>query len=72
MTQKGVVMKEHATIEERILNRFLAKIEVDQTVPQEVVRRLRELCRRGEICQVSQVLDALREGVQEHAKNSAA
>lgn len=65
-------MKEHATIEERILERFLGKIEGDKAVPPEIVRRLRELCERGQIGVVDRILDALREGVKEHAKNTAA
>lgn len=65
-------MKANPTIEERILERFLAKMEADQAIPPEVVRRLRELCERGQINAVDRILDALREGVKEHAKNSAA
>lgn len=65
-------IKENPTIEGRILGRFLARIQADRTIPPEVVRRLRELCQRGEISEVKRVLDALREGVEEHAKNCTA
>lgn len=64
-------MKKNPTIEGRILERFLAKVEADQAIPPEVVRRLRELCERGQINAVDRILDALREGVKEHATNSA-
>lgn len=65
-------MKEnHPTIEGRILERFLAKVEADQAVPPEVARRLRELYERGQINAADRILDALREGVKEHATNSA-
>jgi len=66
------MMKKHATIEERILERFLGKIEGDKAIPPEVVRRLRQLCEQGQIAAVDRILDALREGVKEHAKNTAA
>lgn len=65
-------MNSNPTIEGRILERFLVKMEADQAIPPEVVRRLRELCERGQITAVDRILDALREGVKEHAKNSAA
>jgi len=65
-------MKKSLTIEGRILERFLAKIEADQAIPPEVVRRLRELCEQGQINAVDRILDALREGVKEHATNSTA
>jgi len=65
-------MKKNPTIEGRILERFLVKVEADQAIPPEVVRRLRELCEQGQINVVDRILDALREGVREHAKNSAA
>jgi hypothetical protein len=64
-------MKEnHPTIEGRIFQRFLAKVEADQAIPPEVARRLRELYERGQISAVDRIVDALREGVKEHAKNS--
>ena len=69
---RGVAMKKSLTIEGRILERFLAKIEADQAIPPEVVRRLRELCEQGQINAVDRILDALREGVKEHATNSTA
>lgn len=65
-------IKENPTIEGRILERFLARIQADQRIPPEVVQRLRELCQRGEISEVNRVLDAIQEGVKEHAKNSTA
>jgi hypothetical protein len=65
-------MRGNPTIEGRILERFLTRIQADERIPPEVARRLQELCRRGEIREVSRVLDALRQGVEEHAKNSAA
>lgn len=65
-------MRGNPTIEERILERFLNRMEADVTIPPEVVRRLRALCERGQISDVDRVLDALREGVREHAQNSTA
>jgi len=65
-------MNGNPTIEGRILKRFLAKMESDQTIPPEVVRRLRQLCEQGQINAIDRILDALREGVKEHAKNSTA
>jgi hypothetical protein len=65
-------MKGNATIEGRILESFLLKVEADETIAPEVARRLRELCELGQIKTVDRILDALREGVKEHAKNSTA
>lgn len=59
------------TVEERVFQRFLAKVETDRAVPLEVAKRLRTLCEAGEIRDVNRILDAIQEGVREHAKNSA-
>ena len=65
-------MKNTLTIEGRILERFFVKMEGDQAIPPEVVSRLRRLCELGQIDVLDRILDALREGVKEHAKNSTA
>ena len=65
-------MKRNSTIEGRILDRFFVKIEADHAIPTELVRRLRDLRESGQINAVDRILDALREGVKEHAKDSAA
>lgn len=65
-------MKKNPAIEGRILERFLAKMQADQAIPPEVVRRIRELCERGQINSLDRILDAIRQGVKEHATNSAA
>lgn len=57
-------------IENRILQRLLTKLEADARVPAGVVERLRALAASGKVGGLSDVLDALREGVKEGAKNS--
>lgn len=59
------------TIEARIVENFLKKLEADQSIPQEVVNSLRVLQREGKLKDAEAVLGAIREGVKEHAKNTA-
>lgn len=65
-------MRSDRPIEGRILDRFIAKVEADDTVPPEVAERLRQLRELGQIQSVELILRALREGIEEHAKNSPA
>ena len=59
------------TIEERIVERFLQKLELDQFVPAEVVDSIRILNKEGKLKDAQAILRAIGEGVQEHAKNTA-
>ncbi len=63
-------MKQASTVEDRILDRFFEKLE-ESEVPKEIIRRLLDLRKQGQIDAVDRILDALREGMEEHAENSA-
>ena len=47
-------------LQDRILARFLEKVEADQRVPRDVVRRLKTLVERGELTSVEKIIDAIR------------
>ena len=66
----SVEMKQASTVEDRILDRFFEKLE-ESEVPKEITRRLLDLRKQGQIDAVDGILDALREGMEEHAENSA-
>jgi len=59
------------SIEERIVERFLNKLRSDQAVPGEVVVSVQELIKEGKLKDAQAILRAIREGVREHAKNTA-
>ncbi len=63
-------MKQTSTVEDRILDRFVEKLEQSEA-PKEIIRRLLDLRKQGQIDAVDRILDALREGMEEHAENSA-
>ncbi len=65
-------MNGHPTISERVLQRFLTKVEADGAVPPEVARRLRELHEKGQLDDTGRILNAIREGVRKRAENPAA
>ena len=64
-------MSEALTVEERILDRLFRKIESDESIPREVVRRIHSLRQSGRLKDVDAILDAIRDGVKDHAKNSS-
>ena len=60
------------TLEERVLARLMSKIESDRSVPSEVALRIRALCEEGRLKDSNAILDAVRRGIEDHAKNSQA
>ncbi len=44
----------------RILARFLEKVEADQRIPRDVVRRLKTLVERGEMTSAEEIIKAIR------------
>jgi len=64
-------MENAMSIQERIVERFLNKLRSDQAVPREVVVSLLELVKEGKLKDTQAILRAIREGVTEHAKNTA-
>ena len=64
-------MENGMSIEERIVERFLNKLRSDQAVPGEVVVSVQELIKEGKLKDAQAILRAIREGVREHAKNTA-
>ena len=63
-------MSEALSIEERILDRLLQKLESDDSIPREVLRRIQSLRQSGRLKDPDAILEALAQGVKEHAKNS--
>lgn len=63
-------MSEALTVEERILNRLFRKLESDDSIPREVVRRIQVLRQSGRLKDPDAILEALAQGVKEHAQNS--
>jgi hypothetical protein len=64
-------MSQALSIEERILNRLFRQLEADKTIPREVIRRIDSLRQSGRLKDVDAILDAIRDGVKDHAKNSS-
>jgi hypothetical protein len=63
-------MSEALTVEERILDRLFRKLESDESIPREVVRRIQVLRQSGRLKDPDAILEALSQGVKEHAQNS--
>ena len=59
------------TIEERITERFIQKLEADGAVPPEVARRLQTLWKRGKLKDVDAILEAIQQGAGSDGQNSA-
>lgn len=64
-------MSQALSIEERILNRLFRQLEADKTIPREVIRRIHGLRQSGRLKDADAILDAIRDGVKDHAKNSS-
>ena len=64
-------MNDSMTVEQRIVANFLEKLKSDHSIPQEVFARIQSLCEEGRVADVQAILNALREGMRDHAKNSA-
>ncbi len=64
-------MSQVLSIEERILNRLFRQLESDEAIPREVFRRIHSLRQSGRLKDVDAILDAIRDGVKDHAKNSS-
>jgi hypothetical protein len=64
-------MSQALSIEERILDRLFQQLEADNTIPREVIRRIHALRQSGRLKDVDAILDAIRDGVKDHAKNSS-
>lgn len=58
------------SIEERILDRLFEKLESDSFMPPEVIRRIQALRQSGRMKDPDAVLDALAQGLKDHAQNS--
>ena len=58
------------TVEERIMARFIDTIDTDESVPQEVVSRIKLLLREGRLKDADAILTVISEGVKDNAKNS--
>jgi hypothetical protein len=65
-------MSDASTVEERILDRLFRKLESDESIPREVVRRIQVLRQSGRLKDPDAILEALAQGVKEHAQNSKA
>ena len=63
-------MNDAMTIEERIISRFVEKLESDQSIPREVASRILALWKEGALKDADAILEAIGEGVKAHAKNS--
>jgi hypothetical protein len=63
-------MNEAMTIESRIVARFLQNLDSDELVPKEVARRMQSFFQQGGVKDADGILDAIRQGVKDHAKNS--
>lgn len=63
-------MNDSMTVEERIVAKFLEKLRSDQSIPQEVFARVQSLCEKRRLADVQAILNALKEGMRDHAKNS--
>ena len=63
-------MSEALSVEERILYRLFRKLESDESIPSEVVRRIQVLRQSDRLKDPEAVLEALAQGVKEHAENS--
>ncbi len=64
-------MSQGLSIEERILDRLFRQLEADKTIPREVIHRIHGLRQSGRLKDVDAILDAIRDGVKDHAKNSS-
>lgn len=60
------------SVEERIVAKFVQKLESDQKIPKEVLRRLLLLWEEGKLKDPEAIIRAIREGVHDHAENSTA
>lgn len=65
-------MNDAMTVEERIVSKFVEKLESDQSIPREVADRIRSLWEKGSLNDVDAIVTAITEGVKDHAKNSTA
>ncbi len=63
-------MSQALSIEERILDRLFRKLESDESIPREVVRRIQVLRQSDRLKDPDAILEALAQGVKEHAQNS--
>ena len=64
-------MNELMTIEARIVARFLQKLDSDELVPKEVARRIQSFFQQDGVKDADAILNEIRQGVKDHAKNSA-
>lgn len=64
-------MSQALSIEERILDRLFQQLDADKTIPREVIRRIHGLRQSGRLKDADAILDAIRDGVKDHAKNSS-
>lgn len=62
-------MAESTDVQERILDSVFARLRSDKSVPEEVVKRLEQAKASGQLGDVDVILQAIQEGVREHAKN---
>jgi hypothetical protein len=60
---------EKSEIGAQIVKRFIREIDNDERIPSQVARRIRALYAQGRLDSVDRVLEALREGVREHAQD---
>jgi hypothetical protein len=63
-------MAEPATVEDRIIARFIETIGTDRSVPPEVARRITSLWKNGQLKDADAILTMIKEGVRDDAKNS--
>ena len=64
-------MNETMTIEARIVAKFLEKLDSDELIPREVARRIQSFFRQEGTKDADAILNAISQGVKDHAKNSA-
>lgn len=64
-------MSKTLSVEDRILDRLFRHLESDETIPREVMVRIQELRQSGRLKSADAILDAIRAGVKDHAKNSS-
>ncbi|MCH7922025.1 MAG: hypothetical protein IH975_03180 [Nitrospinae bacterium] len=57
------------TIEDLIIDRFIEKIESDESIPNDLVQKIRDLRAKDCLSEVDQIIDAIKEGVKKHAKD---
>jgi predicted transcriptional regulator len=63
-------MSQALTVEERILDRLFRKLESDESIPREIVRRIQVLRQSDRLKDPDAILEALAQGVKEHVQNS--